>query len=145
MLDLSGNPSPRVSNYGSSHPKGCYTNEARNTLSLNTVTSSSSAAECSLQFPCICADCPTTTKTSTGKWEMIEFMKFHQPAQGGKKSSHILLCCALPDYILTIGGGNNRVNALSTDPICNPIKPCMANLGNFPHIITGAVGTTFGM
>ena len=73
MLDLkiSGDPWVGVSNYGSSRPKGCFTNEARNTLSLSTVASSSSAAECSLQFPCICADCPTTTKTSTGKWEFV--------------------------------------------------------------------------
>ena len=72
MLDLkfSGDPWPRVSNYGSSRPKGCFTSMARNTLSLNTVASS--AAECSLQYPCICTDCPTsTTNTSKGKWDFL--------------------------------------------------------------------------
>ena len=60
MLDLkfSGDPWPRVFNFGGSRPKGCLTNEARNTLSLNTDASSSSVAECSPQYPCICYDSP---------------------------------------------------------------------------------------
>ena len=62
MLDLKikGDPWVGVSNYGSSRPKGCFTNSARNKPYLNTVagSSSSSAAECSLQYPCICEDIP---------------------------------------------------------------------------------------
>ena len=152
MLDLkfSGDPWPRVFNYGSSRPKGCFTNSARNILSLN--TDASSAAECSLQYPCICYDVDCTTR-STGKWELVwrDWLRSWNVIslpKGGKKSSQIRLCCALPDYILTIQGSQSqksRVHALSPDPICNPVKPCMANLGNFPHSIMAAVGTTFGM
>ena len=73
MLDLkiSGDPWVGVSNYGSSRPKGCFTNSARNKPYLNTVAGSSSAAECSLNYPCICYDIDCTTTRSTGKWEFV--------------------------------------------------------------------------
>ena len=81
---------------------------------------------------------------ASGNW--LRSWVFISLPKGGKKSSQIRLCCAIPDYILTIGGWQSSgVHALSTDPICNPIKPCMANLGNLPQSIRGAVGTTFGM
>ena len=147
MLDLKfrGDPWPRVTNYGSSIPKGCFTSSARNTLMLNTFAS---AAECSLTYPCICYDIDCTTTKTTGRWEFVledwlRSRNFISLTKGGKKLSLILCCCALPEYVLTIGGGNG-VNALSTDQFCDPIKPCMANLGNFPQSINNAVGTKFG-
>ena len=58
----------------------------------------------------------------------------------------------LPDYTLIIGGtvgwGNtmfDTVQLVSPDPTSYNVSECMQGLGNFPTVIYGAVGTTFGM
>ena len=57
---------PQVSNYGTSRPPGCFMNNDRQSnfpIWLN--TDASSSTECSVQYPCVCLDCPKSNTSGT--------------------------------------------------------------------------------